>query len=416
MPKTLLIKNIKELVQVEDAPRSQPIAGADLAILPTIKNAFLLVENGRFKDFGKMENCPDRADEEVDATGRMVFPSWCDSHTHLVFAKSREEEWVDRIKGLSYEEISNKGGGILNSARRLQEAPEELLFEQAYERLEEVKNYGTGLIEIKSGYGLTVESELKMLRIIRRLKESTKMGVKATFLGAHSVPMEYRNGNRQGYIDLIVNEMLPQIAGEGLADYIDVFCEKVAFSVAETEQVLEAGAKYGLKPKIHVNQFYCLGGIAAAVKHGAVSVDHLEVVDDADVDILKKANTIATLLPSAPFFLNDHIPPARKLIDAGLTVALATDYNPGTTPSGRMSFVLSLACIQMKMLPEEAINAATINGAFALEAANEYGSIARGKRANFFITKPMPSVAYLPYAFGSNLIERSFVSKVSDAS
>jgi len=407
---SLLVKNIKELVQVEETPCQQPVAGARLATLPTIQDAFLLVENGRIKDFGKMEDCPDRADEVVDATGKMVFPSWCDSHTHLVFAKSREGEWVDRIKGLSYEEIANKGGGILNSARRLQETHEDVLFEQAFERLEEVKGFGTGLLEIKSGYGLTLESELKMLRVIRRLKEVSSVGIKATFLGAHSVPMEFRNGNRQGYLNLVINEMLPIIAAEGLADYIDVFCEKVAFTVAETEQVLEAGAKYGLKPKIHVNQFYCLGGIAAAVKHGAVSVDHLEVVDDADVEALIGSNTMATFLPSAPFFLNDHIPPARKLIDAGLPVALATDFNPGTTPSGRMSFVLSLACIQMKMLPEEAINAATLNGAFALESANEYGSIARGKRANFFITKPMPSVAYLPYAFGSDLVERSFIN------
>lgn len=415
MPNSLLIKNIQELVQTEETPRTTPVPGSQLAQLPSITGAYLLVEGDRIKDFGKMADCPDRADQVLDAAGRMVFPSWCDSHTHLVFAKSREEEWVDRIKGLSYEEISNRGGGILNSARRLQETAEEVLFEQAWERLEEVKNYGTGLIEIKSGYGLTVESELKMLRVIRRLKEKSNVGIKATFLGAHSIPMEFRNGNRQGYIDLIINEMLPQIAGEGLADYMDVFCEKVAFSVAEMEQVLAAGAKYGLKPKVHVNQFYCLGGIAAAIKNGAVSVDHLEVVDDDDIAALKNSNTIPTLLPSAPFFLNDHIPPARKLIDADLPVALASDFNPGTTPSGRMSFVLSLACIQMRMLPEEAINAATINGAFALESAGEFGSIARGKKANFFITKPMPSVAYLPYAFGSDLVEKVFLKGKEEA-
>ena len=409
MPTSLLISNIKKLVLTEETPRTEPLRGRELAHLPSIENAFLLVENQRIKDFGLMKNCPERADQTVDATGRMVLPCWVDSHTHLVFAKSREDEWGDRIKGLSYEQIANRGGGILNSASRLQETPEDVLFEQALERLEEVKNYGTGAIEIKSGYGLTVDSELKMLRVIRRLKEASDMGIKATFLGAHSMPMEFRNGNRQGYIGLIINEMLPQIAGEGLADYIDVFCEKVAFSVAETEQIMEAGARFGLKPKIHVNQFYCLGGIAAAVKHGAVSVDHLEVVDDADVEALKTSNTIATLLPSAPFFLNDHIPPARKLIDAGLPMALATDFNPGTSPSGRMPFVVSLACIQMKMLPEEAINAAILNGAFALEWADEYGSIARGKAANFFITKPVPSVAYLPYAFGSDWVERVFI-------
>ena len=387
-----------------------PIPGSQLSRLPTIENAYLLVEDEHIKDFGQMDHCPVRADREVDATGRMVFPSWCDSHTHLVFAKSREEEWVDRIKGLSYEEISNKGGGILNSALRLQETPEEQLLEQAWQRLEEVKNYGTGLIEIKSGYGLTLDSELKMLRVIRRLKEKSDIGIKATFLGAHSIPMTFRNNNRQGYIRLIINDMLPQIAGEGLADYIDVFCEKVAFSVQEMEQVLEAGAKYGLKPKVHVNQFYCLGGIAAAIKHGAISVDHLEVMNDEDISALQHSSTIATLLPSAPFFLNDHIPPARQLIDADLPVALASDFNPGTSPSGRMPFVVSLACIQMRMLPEEAINAATINGAFALESALEFGSIARGKKANFFITKPMPSVAYLPYAFGSDLVERVFIN------
>ncbi|HHM20560.1 MAG TPA: imidazolonepropionase [Bacteroidetes bacterium] len=407
---SLLIKNIQLLVQCESAPRKTPVAGSELACLPVIENAYLLVEDGCIRDFGKMDSCPDRAGQTIDATGRMVFPCWVDSHTHLVFANSREGEWVDRIKGLSYEQIANRGGGILNSARRLQETPEEVLFEQAWQRLEEIKMYGTGAVEIKSGYGLTVESELKMLRVVRRLKEKSKMGIKATFLGAHSLPMAFRNGNRQGYIDLIINEMLPRIAGEGLADYIDVFCEKVAFSVGEMEQVLEAGARYGLRPKVHVNQFYSLGGIAAAVRHGAVSVDHLEIVSNEDIAALQGSDTIPTLLPSAPFFLNDHVPPARKLINAGLPVALATDFNPGTSPSGRMPFVLSLACIQMRMLPEEAINAATLNGAAALEWAGQYGSIGRGKQANFFITRPIPSLAYLPYAFGSNLIERVFIN------
>ncbi|MCB0519514.1 MAG: imidazolonepropionase [Lewinellaceae bacterium] len=410
MTTNLLIKNIKQLVGIESTVRNAPLKGTALSRLDVLENAYLLVEDGLFADFGNMENCPERAGQEVDADGRSVFPCWCDSHTHLVFAKSREEEWVDRIKGLGYEEIAHRGGGILNSARRLQETPEEVLFEQAMERLAEVRKFGTGLIEIKSGYGLTLESELKMLRVIRRLKEAIDLGIKATFLGAHSVPMEYRNGNRQGYIDLIINEMLPQISGEGLADYIDVFCEKVAFSVAESEQIIEAGARHGLKAKIHVNQFNCMGGIAAAVRHGAVSVDHLELVNEADVEALKEGETIATLLPSAAFFLNDPVPPARKLIDANLAVALATDFNPGTSPSARMPFVLSLACIQMKMLPEEAINAATLNGASALECSQEYGSIAKGKRANFFITKPMPSVAFLPYSFGSDLIDTVFIN------
>jgi imidazolonepropionase len=406
---SLLFTNIKQLLQTEENPASKPVTGARMSVLPSIEHAFLLVENGRIKNFGKMSSCPEKADKIIDSSGKMLLPCWCDSHTHLVFAKSREEEWVNRIKGLSYEEIAKQGGGILNSANKLQETPEEVLYEQCMERLDEAKNFGTGLIEIKSGYGLTVESELKMLRVIRRLKENSKLGIKATFLGAHSIPMEYRPDNRQGYIRLIIEQMFPQIADEGLADYIDVFCEKVAFSVAETIEIMEAGAKYGLKSKIHVNQFYSLGGIAAAVKHGAVSVDHLEVISENDVEALKKGTTIPTLLPSAAFFLNDPVPPARKLIEAELPIALATDFNPGTSPSCRFPFVLSLACIQMKMLPEEAINASTINGAFALEIAQNYGSIARGKVANLILTKQIPSVAYMPYAFGTDWIEKVFL-------
>jgi len=372
--------------------------------LATIDNAWLLIEKNKIADFGKMENCPERNDEVIDASGKMVFPSWCDSHTHLVFAGSREGEFRDRIEGLSYEEIARRGGGILNSAKRLRGTPEEELLEQAWNRMEEVKSFGTGVIEIKSGYGLTVESELKMLRVIRKLKAISPLKIKATFLGAHALPPEFKD-DRNGYINLIINDLLPQIADEGLADYIDVFCEKVAFSPAETEQIMEAGSKYNLKPKIHTNQFNCMGGIEASVKYGAISVDHLEVVNDAEIEVLKNSNTMATLLPSAPFFINDHYPPARKLIDAGLPVALATDFNPGSTPSGRMSFVVSLACIKMKMLPEEAINAATINGAVALELQDDFGSIARGKVANIFISKPMSSIAFLPYSFGSNLVE-----------
>jgi imidazolonepropionase len=405
----MLITNIKQLVLTEENPRTTPLRGKELASLPVVENAFLLLENQRIVDFGEMAQCPENAGKTMDATGRFVLPAWCDSHTHLVFSHSREEEWVNRIKGMSYEEIANLGGGILNSANRLQETPEEKLYEQALVRLEAVQKTGTGLIEIKSGYGLTVDSELKMLRVIRRLKESSQVEIKATFLGAHSMPLEFRNGNRQGYISLIINEMLPKIAAEGLADYVDVFCEKLAFSVAEMEQVLEAGAKYGLRPKVHVNQFNCMGGIAAAMRHGAISVDHLELVDDEDVEVLRNGNTIATLLPSAPFFLQDHTPPARRLLDANVPVALASDYNPGTSPSGRMPFVVSLGCIMMKMLPEEAIQAATLNGAFALEAANEFGSIAKGKFANLTITKPMPSLAYLPYSFGSDVVERVII-------
>lgn len=406
MPNSLLIANIEKLVLVENEARTSPVRGSELANFQCLDHAFLLIEGEKIASFGQMADCPDRADITLDATGRFVLPAWCDSHTHLVFAKSREEEWVNRLKGMSYEEIATRGGGILNSANRLQETHEEVLFEQALERLHAVRENGTGLIEIKSGYGLTLESELKMLRVIRRLKEASDVEIKSTFLGAHSVPMAYRNGNRQGYIDLIVQEMLPQIAAEGLADYVDVFCEKLAFSVSEMEEVLAAAGEFGLKPKVHVNQFNCMGGIASAVRHGAVSVDHLEVVDDEDVQVLAESPTIATLLPSAPFFLQDHVPPARKLILANAAVALASDFNPGTSPSGKMPFVVSLACILMKMLPEEAIQAATLNGAFALEAANSFGSIAKGKFANLILTKPMPSLAYLPYAFGSDLIEK----------
>ncbi len=407
---SLLLRNIKTLVLAETTPRLF-VAGADMQALPQVDDAYLLIENGRFRAFGPMAECPGRAGEVIDAGGRFVFPSWCDSHTHLVFAASREEEFVDRIRGLSYEEIARRGGGILNSARRLRETPEEELLAPAYERLREIQAFGTGAVEIKSGYGLTVESELKMLRVIRRLKDMAGMPVKATFLGAHALPPEYRD-KREGYLRLIIEEMLPRIAGEGLADYIDAFCEKGFFTVAETEQLMEAGARYGLKAKVHVNQFNSLGAVAACVRHGALSVDHLEVVSDEDIDSLKGGATMATLLPSAPFFLNGHYQPARRLIGAGLPVALATDYNPGSTPSGRMQFVLSLACIKCGMLPEEAINAATLNGARAMELEEEYGSIAVGKVANFFISRPMPSAAYLPYAFGSDLVERAFLKGV----
>lgn len=401
---TLLIKNIKTLVQTRTA-KTTAIRGKEMATLPTIDDAFLLIKGERIEDFGNMTDCPDRANTVIDATGKMVFPSWCDSHTHLVYAGSRETEFVDRIKGLSYVEIANRGGGILNSAQRLQQTPEEELLRQVLGRLEEVRNYGTGAIEMKSGYGLTVESELKILRVIRSLKEQSDLAIKATFLGAHAIPAKYKH-NRQAYLDLVIDEMLPRIAGEDLADYIDVFCEKVAFSVAEMEQIIEAGLKYNLKPKIHTNQFNCMGGIQASVRLGAVSVDHLEVVNADEIACLQQSSTIATLLPSAPFFINDHYPPARQLLEADLPVALATDFNPGTTPSGRMAFVLSLACIKMNMTPQEAINAATINGACAMELQDDYGSITKGKMANVFITKPMPSLAYLPYSFGSDLVER----------
>ena len=400
---SLLIRNIKTLVQAETAPRPV-VKGADMAVLPTVDNAFLLIENGRIAAFGPMAHCPARADEVLDATGRMVFPSWCDSHTHLVFAASREEEFVDRIRGLSYEEIARRGGGILNSARRLREMPEDELFESALRRLHEVIGYGTGAIEIKSGYGLSVESELKMLRVVRRLKTASPIPVKATFLGAHAVPAEYKE-RRNEYIDLIINNMLPKVAEENLAEYCDVFCDRGFYTAAETDRILKAAEKFGLKAKIHANELDYSGGVQVGVANRAVSVDHLEYTGDAEIAALLEGDTLPTLLPSCAFFLGIPFAPARKMIDAGLPVVLATDYNPGSSPSGRMSFVVSLACIKMNMLPEEAVNAATINGARAMELEAEVGSIAVGKVANLFISTPIPSLAYLPYAFGNNLVD-----------
>lgn len=404
-----LIRNIKTLLLANNQAPSF-VKGAGMKNLPQLNDAFVLVEDDKIADWGSMADCPKFSpDQTIDATGAFVLPTWCDSHTHLVFAATREGEFIDKIQGVSYEEIARKGGGILNSAQRLQNTPHELLLESAHQRLMEVKNYGTGAIEIKSGYGLTFEAELKMLRVIRDLKATTKMPIKATFLGAHALPLAYKE-NRAGYIDLIINKMLPQIAEEGLANYIDVFCEKVAFSVAETEQIMEAGAKYGLKPKIHTNQFNCMGGIQASVKHGAISVDHLEVITEEEIACLLASDTMATLLPSAPFFINDHYPQARKMIDAGMAVALASDYNPGSTPSGKIPFVLSLACIKMKMLPEEAIQAATLNGAYAMEESHRLGSISKGKLANLIITKPMNSVAFMPYSFGSDWIDKVMIA------
>lgn len=400
---SLLIRNIKTLVQAENQPR-QVVKGADMATLPVVHDAFILIENDRIAAFGPMSGCPERADTVLDASGRMVFPSWCDSHTHIVFAASREEEFVDRIRGLTYEEIARRGGGILNSARRLQEVSEEHLFDNAWKRLQEVIGYGTGAIEIKSGYGLSLESELKMLRVIRRLKDTSPIPVKATFLGAHAVPAEYRD-RRNEYIALIIHKMLPRVAGEGLADYCDVFCDKGFFTPEETEQILKAGWRYGLKPKIHANELGYTGGVQVGVANHAISVDHLEYTGDAEIAVLTKSDTLPTLLPSCAFFLGIPYAPARKMMDAGLPVVLATDYNPGSSPSGKMPFVIALACIKMKMLPEEAINAATVNGAKAMELEAGYGSIAVGKMANLFISAPIPSLAYLPYAFGSNIVE-----------
>ncbi len=400
---SLLIKNIKQLFQVEKEKKNI-IKGLAMQALLSIENAWLLIDNQRIVGFGTMDSCPKNAIEIIDATGKMVLPTWCDSHTHIVFAGSRENEFLDKIKGVPYEEIARRGGGILNSARRLENTSEEELFDAAWKRLEEIASFGTGAVEIKSGYGLSVESELKILRVVKKLKEKSPLHIKSTFLGAHTFPAEYKE-NHQGYIDLIINEMLPKIAAEKLADYIDVFCEKVAFSPSETEQIIVAGAKYGLKAKIHTNQFNSMGGIELSVKHKAISVDHLEVLNDDEIEILKNSDTIATLLPSAPFFLNDGFPPARKILNADIPVALASDYNPGSSPSGNMQLVVSLACIKMKMTPEEAVNAATLNGAAAMELQDELGSIAIGKIANVMITKTIPSLAFLPYSFGSQSIE-----------
>jgi imidazolonepropionase len=373
--------------------------------LPVINDAWLLAENGRIAAFGTMAECPGRADTMLDATGRFVFPSWCDSHTHIVFAATREEEFVDRIRGLSYEEIARRGGGILNSARKMQAATEDDLLAGARMRLQEVISMGTGAIEIKSGYGLTPESELKMLHVIRRLRDESPIPVKATFLGAHAVPLEYKD-RRNDYISLIINEMLPEVAGEGLADYCDVFCDKGFFTPEETDKILKSAATYGLKAKIHANELGITGGVQVGVANGALSVDHLEYTGREEIEALRNSNTIPVLLPNCAFFLGIPYPDARGMIDAGLQVALASDFNPGSAPSGNMPFVVSLACIRMKMMPEEAINAATIVGARAMELEKEMGTLAVGKRANLWISRPMNTLAVLPYHFGSNLVEK----------
>ena len=401
---TTLILNIKELLQVRES-NIQKVSGKEMAVLPSLKNAFLLIENDVIADFGSMENCPKiDVDNTIDATGKIVLPTWCDSHTHLVYAGNREQEFVDRINGMTYEEIAQRGGGILNSAKKLNETSEDELYLQSKKRLEEVMQLGTGAIEIKSGYGLTVEGELKMLRVIKKLAENYPLKIKATFLGAHAFPIEFKE-NHSGYIDLITNEMLPKIAAENLADYIDVFCESGYFLVDETEKIMCAGKKYGLIPKIHVNQFNAIGGVIAGVKHEALSVDHLEIVTEEDIEALKNSNTMPVALPSCSYFLSIPYTPARQMIKAGLPLALATDFNPGSTPSGNMNFVVATACIKMKMTPEEAINAATLNGAYAMGIAATHGSITKGKKANIIITKPLHSYYELPYSFGSHLIE-----------
>ena len=405
----ILITNIKELLQVREIA-IQKVSGDDMKILPTLKNGYLLIENDLISDFGSMENLGEiTADSVINAKGKIVLPTWCDSHTHIVYAGNREGEFVDRINGLSYEEIANKGGGILNSAKKLQHTSEDELYLQSSKRIEEVMTLGTGAVEIKSGYGLTVEAELKMLRVIKKLAQNYPIEIKATFLGAHAFPEEFKN-NKDGYVDLIIDEMLPKIAKEKLAEFIDVFCEEGYFSTQQTDRILTAGKQYGLTPKIHVNQFTIMGGVQMGIKHNALSVDHLEVMDTNDIIALKKNNTMPVALPSCSYFLGIPYTPARQLIDTGLPLALATDYNPGSTPSGNMNFVVSTACIKMKMTPEEAINAATINGAYAMNISSTHGSITKGKKANLIITKLIPSYGFLPYAFGSNLIDTVIIN------
>ena len=401
----LLLTNIKELLQVrETAPIM--LSGLEMKELPTLKNGWLLLENGLIHSFGKMEAIEGFSGvNTIDCTGKIVLPTWCDSHTHLVYAGNREQEFVDRINGHSYKEIAENGGGILNSAKKLQNTSETDLYNQSAKRLEEVMQLGTGAIEIKSGYGLTTEAEMKMLRVAKQLAKNYPIDIKTTFLGAHAIPTKYK-GNKEGYLNLICEEMLPKIAAEGLADYIDIFCEEGYFSVADTNRILSEGKKYELQPKIHANQFTALGGIAMGVKHNALSVDHLEVLTDEDIDVLKGSRTMPVALPSCSYFLSIPYTPGRKLIDAGLPLALATDYNPGSTPSGNMNFVVATACIKMKLTPEEAINAATLNGAYAMGLSATHGSITKGKKANLIITKEIPSYGYLPYAFGSNLIDQ----------
>ena len=402
----ITIQNIKELVGISHSGILLK-KGAEMNQLSTIKNAFVIIENGLIKSFGEMTDLTTIENDNstvIDAKNKLVFPSWCDSHTHLVFAAPRDEEFVDRINGLTYEEIALKGGGILNSAEKLQETSEDDLYDSAMIRIREIIKLGTGAVEIKSGYGLTVEAELKMLRVIKRLKQNSPLTIKANFLGAHAIPKEYK-ADRDKYIELIINEMIPLIKSEGLAEYIDVFCETNYYTPEETDRILKAGIAIGLTPKIHVNQFTTIGGIQTGINNNALSVDHLEVVNKEDIEALKKSETMPTLLPSCSFFLGIPYAPAKELIENNLPIALASDYNPGSTPSGNMNFVVSLACIKMKLTPEQAINAATINSAYAMGVSDKLGSIEIGKKANVFITKEINSYAFLPYSFGSNLIE-----------
>jgi imidazolonepropionase len=405
----LIFKNIKELVQVRNEPLKW-VSGNEMSVLPTIKNAFLWVEKGLIKDFGPMEACPIfENSESINATGKILMPTWCDSHTHLVFAGNRELEFVDKINGLSYEEIGKRGGGILNSAKKLNETSFDELYEQSKQRLTDIIAMGTGAVEIKSGYGLSFEGELKMLRVIKKLKEQSPIAIKATFLGAHALPEAYRN-DRTGYIKMLINELLPAIATENLADYVDVFCETNYFSVVEMDEILKASKKFNLAPKVHVNQFTSIGGIQAAVKQNARSVDHLEVMTAEDIQALKNTQTMPVALPGCSFYLGIPFAPAKAIIEAGLPLALASDFNPGSSPSGNMSFVVAMACIKMKLTPEQAINAATLNGAYTMGLESELGSITKGKRANLILTKPINSYVSIPYMYSTNQIEQVYIN------
>jgi len=400
----ILIKNIKSVIQTSDTS-VQFLNGADMARLASINDAFIVINDGLITDLGRMNEMPAiKAEKTIDANNKFVFPSFCDSHTHLVYAGSREMEFTDKIKGLSYEEIARRGGGILNSAKRLHDASEDELLESSMNRIDEIISQGTGAVEIKSGYGLNTEDELKMLRVIKRIGENSPLEVKATFLGAHAIPAIYRD-DREKYVELIINEMIPEVAAGELAEYIDVFCDKGFFTVDETERILMAGMKYGLRAKIHANELDYSGGVQAGVRYDALSVDHLERIGDDEINALSGSSVMPTLLPGSAFFLGLPEPPVRRMLEAGLPVALASDYNPGSCPSGNMKLVMSLACIKLKMTPEEAINAMTINSAYAMGLSETHGSIAKGKVANLFITNEIPSYEYFPYAFGSELIE-----------
>lgn len=401
----LLIKNIGTIVGIDESGRTR-VSGKAMGKIAMLENAWLLTDSTRIKDYGTMDTLPDAdGNEVIDAQGGWLFPSFCDSHTHIVYAGSREQEFLDKIKGLSYEEIAKRGGGILNSADRLHNTSEEELYRQAMERIDEIVSMGTGLVEIKSGYGLTLEDELKILRVIRRIKETAPLEVRATFLGAHAVGRAYK-GRQAEYVEHVCNDMIPAVAKEGLAEYVDVFCDRGFFTPEETAKIIETGARYGLRAKIHANELAVSGGVEVGVEHGALSVDHLESMGDEQIETLHGSDTMPTLLPGCAFFLGITYPPARKMIDAGLAVALASDYNPGTAPSGNMRFVTSLASIKMKMTPAEALNAATLNSACAMGESKDFGSITRGKMANFYITKPLPSLAFMPYAHQTPVIER----------